>query len=565
MTETLLTPGTMVAERYELKEYIGSGSFGEVWLARDTTLDLDIAIKIYISLDQNGQSEFKNEYRVAYGLSHENLLTPSYYDIWQHRPFLIMKFCSRGSAAAMAGDIDEPTIWQFIHDVAAGLKFLHGLPTPVIHQDIKPANILVDENSQFLITDFGISRKLRSTLRKQSKRSVGSGAISYMGPERFLAEPVAVKASDIWSLGVSIYELATGELPFMGQGGGMLNAGAELPNLDTAKFSKNLNDVMRACLAKETWERPTAEQLVTFADCILAGEKASWPKFAATKTDKGNSGKDKAEDGSSHKKNPSDKKAGHKKTWLFVTLAVIILAAAGSGAWWFLNHKQAAASVKKDQVAADTETMETFNAICTRLDANINKGTADKIALLVTARMQVDSLKSLIDDTPDAPGEATRKLQDLESKLNDIIDKSSQQWQAAAKDMYDLGEKNAALEYMQYAAALDRTGTVAGQLAAENIPVVVGNATINGNNMAINLMPTSAGAGNDLNLLYFITELRSDGETPAILEEGKFSLNLPAGKFVPVNVVLTKTLAPGNYQVTIRNEDNSFIANAEAR
>lgn len=94
-----------------------------------------------------------------------------------------------------------------------------------------------------------------------------------MGPERFSKEPIAVKASDIWSLGVSIYELTTNDLPFMGQGGGMLNVGAEIPNLDTAKWSSNLNDVMRRCLSKNTWDRPTAEELAEYSKLVMNGDK----------------------------------------------------------------------------------------------------------------------------------------------------------------------------------------------------------------------------------------------------------------------------------------------------
>ena len=262
--------GTIVDNRYILKEYKGCGSFGEVWLAFDKELEIDVAIKLYISLDKKGQDEFKSEYKIAFGLNHQNLLTAQHYGVWNRRPYLIMKYCSCGSANDLAGNIsDEKIIWRFIHDVAAGLKFLHGLETPIVHQDIKPENILIDDQGTYLITDFGVSLKLRSTLRKQSKRAAESGAIAYMGPERFVKNPIAVKASDIWSLGVSIYEMATGELPFCGQGGGMLNAGAEIPDLDTSRWSKNLNEVMRACLAKGTWDRPTAEKLEDYAKLML--------------------------------------------------------------------------------------------------------------------------------------------------------------------------------------------------------------------------------------------------------------------------------------------------------
>lgn len=269
-----LKSGTKVKDRYTLKEFKGSGSFGEVWLAHDEVLDSDVAVKIYISLDPHGVEEFRSEYITTHGISHPNLLTTTYFDVWEHRPFLVMPYCAKGASTSRAGEMDEYELWQFIHDVAAGLGYLHGMPEPIIHQDIKPDNILVDDSSRFLITDFGISKKVRSTMRKQSKRAVGAGATAYMGPERFDADPSPVKASDIWSLGVSIYELATGELPFSGLGGGMQKNGAEIPSLGN-KWSKDLNMVMQSCLAKETWDRPTARQLELFSEAILNGHPAS--------------------------------------------------------------------------------------------------------------------------------------------------------------------------------------------------------------------------------------------------------------------------------------------------
>ncbi len=267
------TIGTRVKDRYVLRQFIGSGSFGEVWLAEDDILNSEVAIKIYISLDSRGVEEFKTEYRITQGVYHPNLLTPSYFDIWEHRPFLVMKYCSQGAITNYIDKVDEQKLWQFIHDVAAGLHYLHSLPEPIIHQDIKPDNILVDDSGHFLITDFGISKKIRATMRKQSTRAVTAGATAYMAPERFTADPMPIKASDIWSLGASIYELCCGELPFSGLGGGMQNSGAAMPSLDN-RWSPEMNLVMQSCLAKEPWDRPTAAQLELYASQMLAGEVA---------------------------------------------------------------------------------------------------------------------------------------------------------------------------------------------------------------------------------------------------------------------------------------------------
>ncbi|NDV57868.1 serine/threonine-protein kinase [Bacteroides sp. 519] len=260
-----LQQNTRINDRYLLKQFVGSGSFGEVWLAHDEFLGFDVAVKVYVSLDPRGIEEFKQEYRTAYGLKHEHLLVATHFDVWQQRPFLVLEYCPNGSAGKLSGHVTEDTIWRFIRDVSSGLAYLHDIkPDPIVHQDIKPDNVLVKENGDFAITDFGISRKVRNTMRKQSGRDITAGATGYMGPERFSKDPTPIKASDIWSLGASIYELAMDELPFCGMGGVMLRNGAEMPELPS-KWSKDLSEVIHACMALEPWDRPTAQQLYEYA------------------------------------------------------------------------------------------------------------------------------------------------------------------------------------------------------------------------------------------------------------------------------------------------------------
>jgi serine/threonine protein kinase len=160
------------------------------------------------------------------------------------------------------------------------LAYLHSQNPPIIHQDIKPDNILIANNGDFVITDFGISKQVRSTLRKSVMKLNSAGAIAYMGPERFLANYTSIKSSDIWSLGATIYELAEGTLPFNGYGGSFLNHGAETPNLSEI-FSDELNKLMQACLKKDPWDRPIAEELAVYANSKIKGiniETPNWMK-----------------------------------------------------------------------------------------------------------------------------------------------------------------------------------------------------------------------------------------------------------------------------------------------
>ena len=266
--------GEEINGRYVLKESIGRGTFGQVWLAHDRAKDEDVAIKFYVALDNKGREEFIQEYRISAGLEHPNLLVTKDFGVWQDHPWLTMRFCDSGSAGDIVGKLrptlkDELTIWRFIHDVAAGLAYLHHVkPEPIVHQDIKPDNVLIASDGTFLITDFGISKRIRNTISKQSTRALKAGAPAYMGPERFSDNSEPVLASDVWSLGVSIYELAEGELPFSGMGGMMMNKGVEIPMLSSG-WSENLNDIMRWCLEKETWDRARADQVAEIAKAVL--------------------------------------------------------------------------------------------------------------------------------------------------------------------------------------------------------------------------------------------------------------------------------------------------------
>jgi serine/threonine protein kinase len=285
--------GYVLDNRYQLERFIGSGTFGEVWVAIDKATDIEVAIKVYVSMDEKGLEEFKKEFQISFELNHTNLLHANYLGVNSEdkRPYLVMPFCPEGSVSRFSGEMSEADLWRFIRDVASGLAYLHSKQPPIIHQDIKPDNILIVKNGDFVITDFGISKQLRATLRKSATSLNSAGAISYMGPERFSKQYQAVKASDIWSLGVSIFELATNELPFCGMGGSLLKQGADMPELPE-EFSETLNMVCQSCMAKEPWNRPTAQQLADFAAKHMDGEN---PKPAWIKEDKASVKEDVAE------------------------------------------------------------------------------------------------------------------------------------------------------------------------------------------------------------------------------------------------------------------------------
>lgn len=261
-----LTENQLFHNRYQLKKLLGRGGFSEVWLAQDTFTSIDIAIKVYApgsGMDDDGVKTFSEEIRRTWTLNHSALLKPQHFDVDNNMPYLIMPYCSEGSCLRRIGKMSESDIWSLLADVASGLDYLHS--QDVIHQDIKPDNILIDNNGHCLISDFGISTKARSTLRKSMMGNVSGGTTAYMAPERFSREPAPIKASDIWSLGATIFELMTGNVPFGDLGGGMQKSGAEVPYIK-GNYSDELQYLVERMLSLETWERPTAAQIALWAE-----------------------------------------------------------------------------------------------------------------------------------------------------------------------------------------------------------------------------------------------------------------------------------------------------------
>ena len=263
----MLQENTLFANRYQLIKLLGRGGFSEVWLAKDNWTRLQIAIKVYApgqGMDQDGLQDFCGELASVYDLNHSNLLKPQHVDTWENMPYLIMAYCPSGSCVKRVGKMTEAELWKLIHDVAAGLAYLH--EKDVVHQDIKPDNILMNEEGHFLITDFGISTRARSTLRKSVVGGTTSGGTTaYMGPERFSRQPAPTKASDIWSFGAMAFELLEGVVPFGEIGGGLQKGGAEIPFIN-APVSDALKFTIFKMLSKETWDRPVAATLIEWAN-----------------------------------------------------------------------------------------------------------------------------------------------------------------------------------------------------------------------------------------------------------------------------------------------------------
>ena len=260
--------------RYEQEILLGQGAFSEVWKVRDTQTGVSLALKIYnptTGMDEDGNRILTHEFALMVNANHKNLLRPLFFATCNNRPYLILPYCKRGNIGRMIGKIDEDEAWKLLHDTASALAYLHAMDPPILHQDIKPANILLSDNGDYMLTDFGVSTQAKQSLSRVSNLDMSllsAGTISYMAPERFSRNNLPIMANDIYSLGSTVYEMLSGVLPFGNDGGLLQKKGAEIPELP-GNFSPLLKRTLEKCLAEEPWSRPTAEVLEDIASEAL--------------------------------------------------------------------------------------------------------------------------------------------------------------------------------------------------------------------------------------------------------------------------------------------------------
>ena len=300
--------GDILCSKYKLKKRFDEGGFSSVWLAEDLETQENLALKVYESIED--MDAFKKGFKLVYRLTHSNIFTPLAYYVHNGVPFLVMSYCPNGSAKSKIGRMTEDDVWKFAHDVAAGLAYLHDNKA-IVHQDIKPGNILIDDDGKYMITDFDISTRQSGTQRMTARQvqemqdfNYGCGTPDYMGPERWPDKDVNYRpslrpsqASDIWSLGATLYELMEGHVPFGETGGAyQRNLCKDLSPSDrkrnavpkiTGNYSKELRKLVYMCLAKDAWDRPSAKQI---AECALQHKPPTphptptptWVKYAVS-------------------------------------------------------------------------------------------------------------------------------------------------------------------------------------------------------------------------------------------------------------------------------------------
>jgi serine/threonine protein kinase/Tfp pilus assembly protein PilF len=212
----VLNPGTLVAGKYQVLGELGRGGMGLVYKAEDLTLKRRVALKVlppHLVDAPEFRERFTIEAQAAAALSHPNICVIHEGGTSDGRPYLAMEFVEGETLRdrVRRGPLEAGEAVGLVEQVAAGLEEAHG--KGIIHRDIRSANVMVTPTGRAKVMDFGLAKLQGET--SLTKRGTTLGTVAYMSPEQARGEALDPR-TDIWSLGVVLYELLTGELPFKG-------------------------------------------------------------------------------------------------------------------------------------------------------------------------------------------------------------------------------------------------------------------------------------------------------------------------------------------------------------
>jgi beta-lactam-binding protein with PASTA domain len=211
---------TVLNDRYEIRQRIGRGGMADVFLARDLLLDRPVAIKVLFpefATDPNFVERFRREAQSAANLNHPNIVSVYDWGKYANTYFMAMEFVEGRTLADILrvnGHINSVQAAEIASEVAAALGFAHR--NGVVHRDIKPANILIGGNGQVKVADFGIARAMNAST-ESNLTQVGAvmGTATYFSPEQAQGGQPDPR-SDLYSLGIVLYEMVAGKPPFSG-------------------------------------------------------------------------------------------------------------------------------------------------------------------------------------------------------------------------------------------------------------------------------------------------------------------------------------------------------------
>ncbi|UCE40894.1 MAG: protein kinase [Candidatus Aminicenantes bacterium] len=256
-----LTTGSIFADRYKIVTELGRGGMGKVYRAIDQKIDEEIAIKLIkpeIAADKKTIERFGNELKMARKIAHRNVCKMYYLGEEKGAHYITMEYVpgeDLKSMIRMSGQLSTGMAIKVAKQVCDGLTEAHRLG--VVHRDLKPNNIMIDKSGEARIMDFGIARLLKA--KGITGAGIMIGTPEYMSPEQVEGKEVDQR-SDIYSLGVILYEMVTGQVPFEGDTPfaiGMKHKGEipQAPKNMNAQIPEDLNSLILRCLEKEKEQR----------------------------------------------------------------------------------------------------------------------------------------------------------------------------------------------------------------------------------------------------------------------------------------------------------------------
>ncbi len=280
---------------YRILSKVGEGGMGVVWRARDTRLERDVALKVLpveALGDQTARARLAREARLASQLNHPHICT--IYDVGESegQTYIGMELVEGQSLSDVlsSGPLPIEQVLEYGQQLAAALAHAHS--RSVVHRDLKSANVVVTPEGQIKVLDFGLAKRLtdqdlaETTMSPQSLTAPGvvAGTLAYMAPEQLRGHPAEAR-SDVWALGVVLYEMAAGRRPFEGTTGFELTSAIlsqPVPPVP-ASVPASMAAVVRRCLVKEPEARyQQGSEVKAALEAVAAGSApARWPAWRA--------------------------------------------------------------------------------------------------------------------------------------------------------------------------------------------------------------------------------------------------------------------------------------------
>jgi len=248
--------GSTINDRYKLLEVLGEGGIGTVYHAHDATLKRDVAVKLLSNkkLGADRRARMLNEAQTAANLNHPNIVTIYDAGIQDETPYIIMEFVEGQTLYDKKPEALEEIV-RIAKFICKALEHAHG--QGIIHRDLKPENVIIDQSNNIKLMDFGLARSIATRMSSEGKIL---GTVFYMAPEQVSGGDLDGR-TDLYALGVMLYEFITGELPFVGEGPVAiitqhLNAPVVPPRAKYDDLPPRLNDLIVALLSKSPDDRP---------------------------------------------------------------------------------------------------------------------------------------------------------------------------------------------------------------------------------------------------------------------------------------------------------------------